>query len=283
MACGSARINGMSDSAVVRAHLEQILASPGFANAERLRRFLTYVTEAHLRGESGQLKEYVLGREVFDRDESYDPRLDPIVRVEARRLRQRLEEYYAGPGREARMRLSLPKGAYSLNIDISEPRGRRASPWIGAAAVLLLGLGGYFYTLPAVPRQAVAVVPARWTFVDPSGLHAADEPLAEAVTAEVANRGRVAVIGWPSVLQFRSQPKQSPEVAKATGASMVLALSVRQTGAQSRVTVFLVEPFTGRKRWAEDFYAQDLNGPSAYRDLARTIAHDLELALGVAK
>ena len=74
-------------SAAVRAPLERVLASPLFSASERLSRFLRFAVEQVLEGHGDRLKEYVLGVEVFDRDERYDPRLDSIVRVEARRLR----------------------------------------------------------------------------------------------------------------------------------------------------------------------------------------------------
>jgi len=270
----------MSDPADIREHLQSILASPGFAKADRLRRFLQFTVDAHLKGESAQIKEYVLGREVFDRDGNYDPRLDPIVRVEARRLRQRLAEYYAGPGRADKLRIDYPKGSYAPSISTPEST-RKPRRWILPLIVVALACAAFFLTRQTAPANAVAVVPARWTFVDPAGLDSADEQLAEAVTAQIANRAKIPVIGWPSILPFRTNPKQSSELAKATGAAMVLAISVRLTGAQSRVTVFLVEPFTGRKRWAEDFYAQELNTPNAIRALAQTIAQDLEITLGV--
>ena len=275
----------MNDPVAVRAHLDKILASPGFVNADRLRRFLEFTVEAHLKGESAQIKEYVLGREVFDRNGEYDPRLDPIVRVEARRLRQRLAEFYAGPGIAEKLRIEFPKGSYAPVIAAAAPAppAKTIGRWILAAAVITVAMASWFLTRPTIPRNDLAIVPARWTFLDPAGLDAADERLAEAVTAQVANRGKIAVIGWPSVLRFRNAPKPSPELAKATGATMVLAISVRLTGAQSRVTVFLVEPFTGRKRWAEDFYAQDLHSPDAVRTLAATIARDLEITLGRAE
>jgi len=278
----SATLIRMIDPASVRAHLVNILASPGFANADRLRRFLELTVEAHLNGESAKIKEYVIGREVYDRDDNYAPRLDPIVRVEARRLRQRLTEYYAGPGLDEKLRIDFPKGSYAPVIPSPQPVAftRHKGRWLLAAAVIAVALAAWFFTRPAIPVNAVATVPARWTFVDPAGLDSAGESLSEAVAAQLANRRKLPVIGWPSILQFREHPKPSPELAKITGAGMVLAISVRMTGAQSRITVFLVEPFTGRKRWAEDFYAQDLKTPDSIRTLARTITHDLGITLG---
>jgi hypothetical protein len=86
------------DREAVRLHLAKIVESGGFAKSDRLCRFLRFTVEAKLNGEESQIKEYVLGREVFDRNGDYDPRLDPIVRVEARRLRTKLEEYYSATG-----------------------------------------------------------------------------------------------------------------------------------------------------------------------------------------
>jgi TolB-like protein len=273
----------MSDPALIREHVQKILASPGFANADRLRRFLEFTVEAQIKGESAQIKEYVLGREVFDRSEDYDPRLDPIVRVEARRLRQRLAEYYAGPGRDDKVRIDYPKGSYAASISTPELT-KKPNRLVRSLAlpVIAIGIaaGAYFYNRRSVPDNALAIVPARWTFLDPAGLDPSDEAVAEAITAQVANNGKIPVIGWPSILPFRTNPQPGPELAKATGAATVLAISVRVTGAGSRVTVFLVEPFTGRKRWAEDFYSQELNTPQAIRALAQTITNDLEITLG---
>ena len=105
------------DADAVRAQLERILASPGFANADRLSRFLRFVVERTLDGEGDQLKEYRLGTEVFDRPSDYDPRLDSIVRVEARRLRSKLAEYYEGPGRADPVVIRVEKGGYAATFE----------------------------------------------------------------------------------------------------------------------------------------------------------------------
>ena len=77
---------GMSPAAV-RCQLEKILASEAFARADRMSRFLRFIVQETLKGRGAQLKEYLIGVEVFDRESSYDPRTDPVVRGEARRLR----------------------------------------------------------------------------------------------------------------------------------------------------------------------------------------------------
>src|SRR6186997_1721440 len=82
----------------VRAELDRILASRGFSTAGRVSKLLRYCVDKTLAGETDQLKEYSVGIEVFERDDKYDPRLDSIVRVEAGRLRTKLDEYYNGEG-----------------------------------------------------------------------------------------------------------------------------------------------------------------------------------------
>jgi len=102
----------ISDSDI-QYHLNQILASRSFEQADRLKRFLSFVVQETLAGRGDQLKEFILGVEVFDKDSSFDPRNDPIVRVQARRLRSRLERYYANEGQRDAIRIELQKGSYT--------------------------------------------------------------------------------------------------------------------------------------------------------------------------
>src|SRR5262245_14052155 len=96
----------------VRVQLEKILASSGFAQAERKSRFLRFTVETVLAGRGDQIKEYLLGVEVFDREASYNPQIDPIVRVEAGRIRSKLKEYYETEGRQDPVVIEFPKGSY---------------------------------------------------------------------------------------------------------------------------------------------------------------------------
>src|SRR5437870_2925429 len=97
----------------IHGHLSVLLSSTAFAQADRLKRFLRYVVEETVAGRGEGLKEYSIGVEVFDREVSFDPRTDPIVRVQARRLRARLTRYYEEEGRQDEMRIELPKGSYA--------------------------------------------------------------------------------------------------------------------------------------------------------------------------
>src|SRR5215475_12450098 len=92
--------------------LERILGSQTFAKSRRLQDLLRYTVERIKLGRSDTIKEYLLAVEVFHRKPSFDPRFDSIVRVQASRLREKLEKYYATEGSEDEILIAVPKGAY---------------------------------------------------------------------------------------------------------------------------------------------------------------------------
>lgn len=98
----------------IRKQLSRIIQSDGFARAPRMRCFLSFVVEEALSGRCSQLCEYSIGISVFGRDESFEPGLDPIVRNDARRLRQKLLEYYQQARRKGGddIVIDMPKGSY---------------------------------------------------------------------------------------------------------------------------------------------------------------------------
>jgi hypothetical protein len=109
------------DAQDVRSQLERILQSRAFRNSERLQRFLRFAVEGVLEKSTDRLKESVLGRVVFDRGSSYDPRTDSIVRVESQRLRRRLREYYEGEGREDPVVIAFHAGSYVPTLEYMTP------------------------------------------------------------------------------------------------------------------------------------------------------------------
>ncbi len=136
--------------AAVRRELECLLASPALRNSDQLRQFLRYIVERTLAGEGDLLKEYRLGVEVFDRDSSFDPKIDPVVRMAARRLRAKLKEHYENGGLLAAVRIEVPKGGYAVSFvqapapertavqTVVLPRGRR---WTLAALAVVVSVG----------------------------------------------------------------------------------------------------------------------------------------------
>jgi len=102
----------MSQTMSETEQLERILNSTQLVTSPSLSRFLRYIVEETLAGRSADIREYTLGVYVFDRGDDFNPRLDPIVRVQARNLRGRMAKYYEGPGAEDPIRIELPKGTY---------------------------------------------------------------------------------------------------------------------------------------------------------------------------
>jgi tetratricopeptide (TPR) repeat protein len=104
------------------AQLDRILADSRFASADRSSRFLRYVVENTLSGRAGEIKEIVIATEFYGRSSDYDPKTDSIVRVEASRLRAKLDSYYEHQGAKDPLRITIPKGSYVPKFErISSP------------------------------------------------------------------------------------------------------------------------------------------------------------------
>jgi adenylate cyclase len=270
----------------VRAELERILASKSFQNAGRHSRLLRYVTEKTLSGESEQLKEYAVGVEVFDRDASYDPRVDSIVRVEAGRLRTRLDEYYANDGASSGVRITLPKGGYVAQFSTSSPRDSRipTPPARRVSTRLMLLVGGAVIIAAVslwlsawrgrVEQPSVAVLP----FSEHSGndrLGGLAAQLNDDVTSEMARLGTVGVVSHTSVMQFAGSRKPLREIAAALRADFLMEATVEEEPGGIRVVARLVNAATDRKVWVQDFH-----GPAdALHDMSRRIAADAAAAI----
>jgi hypothetical protein len=108
------------DPVAARAQIERLTASKTFETSDVHRRLLHYLAEKSLAGEADRLKEYTIGIEAFGKPESYDPKQDSIVRLQASRLRQKLAAYYQAEATGDPVRVTLPKGAFKLNF---EPAG----------------------------------------------------------------------------------------------------------------------------------------------------------------
>jgi TolB-like protein len=149
----------------IRAQLQRILGSEAFDASERNRRFLHYIVEETLAGRADRIKAYSIATSVFGRESSFDPQADPIIRIEASRLRRSLERYYLTAGKEDPVLIAVPKGSYIPAFEVvsgkrpaatalpqenttagTKSAGRPAWPWprlrrFGAEAAILAGLG----------------------------------------------------------------------------------------------------------------------------------------------
>jgi len=276
----------------VRAQLERILASPGFASADRASRFLRYVVGRTIAGEGDQLKEYVIGREVFDRDDNYDPRIDSIVRVEAGRLRSRIDEYYAGPGRTDGILIQFRRGSYTPAF---EPRERESAPgapghngaglqprgnrgvWVAAAVVVVVALIAFLARYPGskdpglqAPAPTIAVLPfANYSTDQEERMLAAR--VTDGITAELARLGTLGVVSHTSAQQYADiSPRPSlREIAKALDAQFVLEGKVRDETGHISIQVILVDASVDRKIWVHDVGGTQSDIPGMQRQLAQ--------------
>ena len=223
-----------------QAELRRILESSVFSLAGRLRRFLEYVVTKNLCGETNELKEYTIGLEVFDRGLDFDPRLDPIVRVEAGRLRQKLKRYYESAGLESTLRISLPKGAYVPTIE--------------------------HQAAPASPKAAAAPMLAVLNFADLS-LNRDQAYLCEGMTEELIR----ALTKAPGLHVFAAR--------STTPANFVLEGGVRRDGTQMRITAKLKDALTGQFVWAENYDSEFAGVFAIQEDISAAIVAALRVQL----
>jgi tetratricopeptide (TPR) repeat protein len=142
------------DATAVDCEVNRIAASPCFRKAEQCVRLLRYVTSRALEGRGSELKEYTLGVSVFERPDSFDPQTDAVVRLEARRLRLKLAEYYQQEGLDDPVIIELPKGAY-----VPRFRARPAAQRIEAPEAIPVSAAK-----PAIRRWMIAVAAAAVLF-----------------------------------------------------------------------------------------------------------------------
>ena len=263
----------------VRLQLGRILSSEPFANADRLSRFLRYVVERSLAGEGDRLKEYVIGTEVFDRGERYDPRLDSIVRVEAGRLRAKLEEYYNRHGSNDAVIVRMARGGYAPSFERRQPLDPPATRMsrglaLGSVAALIVaamvawGAVRWSRAETRLPHPTIAVLPIK-TFSTDERVALFAARVTDGVTSELARLGTVRVVSHTSAIQFAGTRRPLKEIAQALGADVVMEASVtmeadRMLAVQAR----LVDAVSDRKFWVEEFTAAE----TEVRDLQRRIA-----------
>jgi adenylate cyclase len=274
----------------IRNELDRVLASGGFVNAERMSRFLRYVVERAIAGESEQIKEYAIGVDVFGRSADYDPRLDSIVRVEARRLRSKLDEYYAAEGRGGDLVISMRRGSYvpvferkpadaaTTAVADSHPRvaDTRTRPGRVAMAVAVIAIavvsfaawrGLWTAASPATPAIRIAVLPFAQYSTGADDVLLAGR-LTEEVTSELARLNVARVVAHTSVLQFAGTRTPALQIAETLNADLLIEGSVARSGETLDTSIRLVGGRSSFKLSVQNF-SGSVNDP---RDLARRIA-----------
>ena len=235
------------NTAIVNQHLDQALSSPIFRKAERQSRFLRFVVDAALQSREATIKEFDIGIAVYDRRSDYDPRTDPIVRVEAARLRARLREYYEVMPPE-RIRIDIPKGRY-VPVFI---------PVEGGGAQVASDL-----SMLVPPFRSLSPDPADQNFCD---------GLTEEVVHRLAQDHRLRVITQSAAAWLEQTDGPKPRY--------LLEASVRRSGAEIRLTLHLMDLTGASSTHFSNIYQATINDIFATQErLAEEIRGDLFAAL----
>ncbi len=247
--------------------LAKILSSPIFAKAERQQRFLSYIMAETLEGRSEKLKGYTIGVEVFDREPSFDPAIDAIVRVEAARLRSKLREYYDSEGRADPVLFALPKGNYAIQIEWKEETLNQDATTITTNHPQLIE-----------DRPSLAVLPFANIGSDNSKEYFADGVVDNLIDMFSRLSG-LFIISRQSSFSYKNTTISSKEIAAELGVRYLLEGSVQHEGNQVRVTAQLVDTKNGGQVWA-DRYDRELKDIFALQDeLTQRIVSVLQVKL----
>jgi TolB-like protein len=248
----------------VRQHLERVLRSPHFDGSARSREFLGYVVEEVLAGRAAYLKQAAIAVEVFGRKPDFDAVIDPIVRVQAGRLRRSLERYYLLSGDCDFIRIELPKGSYApVFMEICDKPATRMTT-----------------NEPASTWPTVVVYPF--------SLHSSrDESAAaqarEELTAELCRYGIVHVARPGDSTTAEQPPAVSARFELHGIARQATSGSANELTSELIIAARMVDRASGQQIWADEFHTvtrpQQWSGSAA--DIGRVIAARIGAEHGV--
>jgi TolB-like protein len=274
-----------ADQKAIREQLVRILSSGPFHQSQRRQRFLEYLVNETLAGRGERLKAYNVALEVFDRPETFDPVIDPLVRIEAARLRDKLREYYAGDGQRDPILIDLPKGTYTPQIEFrqpadqadaatqdqrpdrsesptaSQPRARKtplgalAASTVAVLLVLLAGFSAWRWWGPSTPlseKASIAILPFENIGNDPKWDRFADG-ITEDIVTDLAHSKDLFVVARNSTEVYRGKPADVRNVGRDLGVRYVLEGSIQPLGDQIRVTAQLIDTRTGGHVWSNRY------------------------------
>lgn len=239
------------------AEWEAVRQSRLFQTAPQLRKMLDYIVRHSVDGQNGA-GEMAIGLDVFGRDAAdYEPRLDPIVRVMAVRVRRRLDDYYASEGAGRTARITVPKGSYAATLEAHAG---------GAASE----------GMPVEP--AIAVLPLE-NFSGDAGQEYFADGMTEALITGLARVPGLRVISRTSVMRFKRTVEDLPSIAAALGVDYVLEGSVLHDGARVRIVTQLIAVRPERHLWAESYDRDLVDVLGLQQDVAEAVAGEIRLRL----
>jgi adenylate cyclase len=192
----------------IKAQLERILQSAEFRATDNQRQFLSFVVDETLEGRSSEIKGYTIAVGVYGRTEKFDPQADPIVRLEAGRLRLALENYYQETGRNDPVRIEIPKGGYVPTFHTV-----RAPQSVDKSHI------AEFREVEPPAETSVAVMPLANLTGDKEQDYFVDG-LTEELTIELTRHQEFQVIASQSTIRFKDRQIDPIEVGKDLGVTL---------------------------------------------------------------
>jgi serine/threonine-protein kinase len=254
-------------AAAVCEQLARIVDSPRFVSSARLCRFLTHIVNRTIGEDLDSLKEFSIAMEVFDRTSDYDPSIDAIVRVEARRLRAKLKEYYEGPGRNDPVLIGLRPGSYVPIFRWLDPQTRNEIQEIA----------------PSVhARASVAVLPFVNMSPEPEQDYFCDG-ISEEIIDSLTHIAGLKVIARSSAFQFKGTSFDIREVGRRLDADVVIEGSVRKAGEHLRITAQAIQAESGHHLWSKVFRRELKDVFAVQEEIAQSVAGLLRADLPVAQ
>lgn len=292
----------------VRAQLQRIVTSPEFPTIGRGAAFLTYIVEEALAGRADRIKGYAIALEVFRRDQHFTQE-DPVVRIEAGRLRRALERYYLVAGQNDPIRIDVPKGGYvpafsrmgppiadaepvtnrNPPADLPPKRSVRGGLWpvaaTAAAVLAMAGLGGWIWISPAVndlhPDEPTVIV-APFANLGGPETQLYTEGLTEELLTTLPRFKEIKVFGRETSRSL-TRDVDVTEIRERFGARYLLAGGVRVAGERMRVSARLVDTGDGAILWSQtydnDVQAHDLF--TIQTDVANRVAMAIAQPYGI--
>jgi adenylate cyclase len=239
------------EEAAIRDQLNIVLNSVLFTHADRLGRFLNFVVDETLGGRADRLNQFAIAIEVFDRDETFDPSIDAIVRVEAGRLRSKLIEYFAELGRDDPIRIELPKRSYVATFNHESASNTHET-------VAQTNHEPENFSRVDLNRSAnlieptIAILPFINMSPDPEQEYFADG-ITEDLITDLSNLPGISIISRQSTFAYKNVPVTVQQVCRELGANLVLEGSVRKLGNTVRITAQLIEGSNGQHLWAQRY------------------------------
>jgi TolB-like protein len=258
--------------AVITAALNRIIASDVFRSSPQLAAFLRFVVETSLRGKAERIKAYTIGTDALGRRGSFDPQADPIVRVEAARLRRAIKRYYAGAGATDPIVIELPRRGYvpvfrRRRVDQELPVAHapqdttfptmKHDPSRGGVAAAgdnrVRPNGVSESAMPVLPNKpSIAVMAFRNMSGDPEQEYFADG-MVEDIIAALSRTRWLFVIARDSTFTYKGRAVDVKRVGRELGVHYVLQGSVRKSGNRLRINGQLIDASNGVHLWADRF------------------------------